>query len=140
MEERSAMKHPAPIGVAGSSELTGARSWRESVLASALAFLHCLDLALAFLLRLPIHLYRRLLSPLLPPACRFEPSCSAYGLEALELWGSVRGLWLTLRRIGRCHPWGSSGIDPVPPRGSNARCPSRLPSSGSVQRPDDRNR
>jgi hypothetical protein len=70
------------------------------------------------LLSAPIHLYRFTLSPLLPPSCRFTPSCSAYALEALKLHGPVKGLWLTARRLSRCHPisWlgGSSGIDPVP--------------------------
>lgn len=64
--------------------------------------------------------YRRFLSPLkavvLGPhaACRFTPSCSAYAIEALEWHGVWRGLWLAARRIGRCHPWGGSGYDPVP--------------------------
>jgi len=70
------------------------------------------------LLSAPIHLYRRIVSPLLPPSCRFTPSCSAYALEALRIHGPARGLWLTVRRLSRCHPisWlgGSSGFDPVP--------------------------
>ena len=70
-------------------------------------------------LALPIRVYRLLLSPLLPPSCRFSPSCSAYALEALHTHGPVRGLVLAARRIARCHPitWlgGSSGFDPVPP-------------------------
>jgi putative membrane protein insertion efficiency factor len=70
------------------------------------------------LLSAPIHLYRVLVSPLLPRSCRFEPSCSAYALEALKLHGPLKGLWLTARRLSRCHPisWlgGSSGFDPVP--------------------------
>lgn len=70
------------------------------------------------LLSAPIHLYRFTLSPLLPPSCRFTPSCSAYALEALKLHGPIKGLWLTARRLSRCHPisWlgGSSGVDPVP--------------------------
>ena len=70
------------------------------------------------LLSAPIHLYRFTLSPLLPPSCRFTPSCSAYALEALQLHGPVKGLWLTAKRLSRCHPisWlgGSSGVDPVP--------------------------
>jgi uncharacterized protein len=48
--------------------------------------------------------------------CRYVPSCSSYALEALEVHGFVRGTWLSLRRLGRCHPWGSHGHDPVPPR------------------------
>lgn len=70
------------------------------------------------LLSAPIHVYRRLISPLLPRTCRFTPSCSAYALEALELHGPVAGLWLAAKRLARCHPisWlgGSSGFDPVP--------------------------
>ena len=49
-----------------------------------------------------------------PSPCRFVPSCSVYGLEAIEQHGALRGGWLTLRRLGRCHPWGASGFDPVP--------------------------
>jgi putative membrane protein insertion efficiency factor len=70
------------------------------------------------LLSAPIRAYRLLLSPLMPARCRFTPSCSAYALEALHQHGPVKGLWLTLRRLSRCHPisWlgGSSGFDPVP--------------------------
>lgn len=71
------------------------------------------------LVSLPIHLYRRCLSPLLPRSCRFEPSCSAYALEALSRHGVLKGSWLTVLRLSRCHPiaWlgGRSGFDPVPP-------------------------
>ena len=70
-------------------------------------------------LSLPIRLYRGLVSPLLPPSCRFQPTCSAYALEALQTHGPLKGLYLAARRILRCHPitWlgGSSGFDPVPP-------------------------
>jgi hypothetical protein len=69
----------------------------------------------ALLLSLPIHLYRWLVSPLLPRACRFYPSCSAYALQALHLHGPVRGSWLALRRLGRCHPLNPGGVDLVPP-------------------------
>lgn len=58
--------------------------------------------------------YRLLLSPVLPAACRFHPSCSAYALEAIALHGAVRGGWLTVRRLVRCHPWNDGGWDPVP--------------------------
>ncbi len=70
------------------------------------------------LLSAPILAYRYLLSPLMPRSCRFTPSCSVYALEALHRHGPVKGLWLTLGRLARCHPitWlgGSSGFDPVP--------------------------
>jgi putative membrane protein insertion efficiency factor len=64
---------------------------------------------------LPIRLYQWTLSPLLPRACRFAPSCSEYAAEAILTHGSLRGVRLGLRRLGRCHPWGGHGYDPVPP-------------------------
>lgn len=68
----------------------------------------------AFILSVPIHIYRVILSPWLGSNCRYQPSCSAYGLEALKKHGAVKGGYLALRRIFRCHPWGQSGYDPVP--------------------------
>jgi putative membrane protein insertion efficiency factor len=69
-------------------------------------------------LRAPILAYRAMISPLLPQACRFSPSCSAYALEALSEHGPFKGSWLALRRLARCHPFtilgGRSGYDPVP--------------------------
>jgi putative membrane protein insertion efficiency factor len=71
----------------------------------------------------PIRFYRRFLSPLLPPSCRYTPTCSAYALEALKTHGPLKGLYLAVRRVLRCHPitWlgGSSGFDPVPPTRSH---------------------
>lgn len=69
----------------------------------------------ARLLRVLVYAYRVTLSPLLGPSCRFEPSCSAYALEALERHGARRGAWLSLRRVLRCHPFHPAGFDPVPP-------------------------
>ena len=66
------------------------------------------------LLILPIRFYQRYVSPMLPPACRFTPTCSHYAIEAIQKHGALKGLWLALRRLLRCHPWGGSGYDPVP--------------------------
>ncbi|MFF5205230.1 membrane protein insertion efficiency factor YidD [Streptosporangium sp. NPDC000396] len=66
-------------------------------------------------LMVPIRFYRAYVSPLLGPRCRFHPSCSAYGLEAIAVHGALRGIWLTVRRVGRCHPFHPGGFDPVPP-------------------------
>jgi len=73
---------------------------------------------LVAVLSAPVYVYRYTLSPLLPRSCRFEPSCSVYALEALAKHGPLRGSWLALRRLSRCHPigflGGGSGYDPVP--------------------------
>lgn len=61
-----------------------------------------------------IRLWQYTLSAVLPPSCRFSPSCSAYAIEAVSRYGVVRGGWMAARRIMRCHPWGGSGHDPVP--------------------------
>lgn len=65
-------------------------------------------------LQAPVHFYRKVLSPLKPPTCRFYPTCSAYALEALEKHGAVKGSWLAVKRICRCHPFHPGGIDHVP--------------------------
>ena len=67
-----------------------------------------------WLLVLPIRFYQIAISPLLGPSCRFTPTCSEYARQALLKHGPVKGLWLAVRRILRCHPWGGSGYDPVP--------------------------
>lgn len=69
---------------------------------------------IARLLALLVRLYRLLISPLLPPACRFYPSCSAYAVTALERHGAVHGTFLVVKRLCRCHPFHPGGIDPVP--------------------------
>ncbi|SEB69861.1 membrane protein insertion efficiency factor YidD [Paenibacillus sp. GP183] len=66
-------------------------------------------------LQVPIHIYRKFISPLKPPTCRFYPTCSQYALEALEEHGAVKGSWLAAKRIAKCHPFHPGGIDKVPP-------------------------
>lgn len=73
----------------------------------------------AWVLLALVKFYRAWISPVLPPSCRFEPSCSAYALEALTVHGALRGSWLSLRRLLRCGPWHPGGYDPVPPRHSS---------------------
>lgn len=74
-----------------------------------------------YLLILPIRLYQLTLSPMLGPnKCRFQPTCSHYMIEAIEEWGALKGFWLGLKRIGKCHPWGPWGYDPVPPNPKKA--------------------
>lgn len=76
--------------------------------------MNSLSRAVARILSLPVLFYRAAISPMLPPSCRFTPTCSEYALEALKKHGPVKGSYLTIRRILRCHPWGGSGYDPVP--------------------------
>ncbi|MBR2367861.1 MAG: membrane protein insertion efficiency factor YidD [Alistipes sp.] len=61
-----------------------------------------------------VRIYQLAISPLKPPSCRFTPTCSQYAIEALRKHGAIKGLYLTIRRLLRCHPWGGSGYDPVP--------------------------
>lgn len=68
----------------------------------------------AMILSMPVRAYRMLFSPWVGYHCRYQPTCSAYALEALEKHGALRGGWLTIRRLARCHPLGGSGIDNVP--------------------------
>jgi len=73
---------------------------------------------LQFMLLGMVRFYRLVISPLLPPSCRYQPTCSEYAIEAITRYGPFKGLWLTLKRLGRCHPWGGHGYDPVPPKES----------------------
>lgn len=66
------------------------------------------------LLILPVRFYQLCISPMLPRSCRFTPTCSQYAIEALSKHGPLKGSWLAIKRILRCHPWGGSGYDPVP--------------------------
>ena len=69
---------------------------------------------LSYLLLLPIYFYRKCISPMTSPSCRFTPTCSQYAVEAIKKHGPFKGLYLAVKRILRCHPWGGSGYDPVP--------------------------
>lgn len=81
----------------------------------------------------PIRFYQRFISPALPATCRYSPTCSAYAVEALQVHGALRGSWLTIRRIGRCHPWSRRGhFDPVPPARHSAREPGAGGSASAV--------
>lgn len=71
---------------------------------------------LSTLLIWPIRFYRACISPMLPPSCRYVPTCSQYAIEAIQIHGPFKGLWLATRRLLSCHPWGGSGYDPVPPK------------------------
>jgi uncharacterized protein len=75
-----------------------------------------LQRTLNFLLIGMVRGYRIFISPLLLPCCRFYPTCSTYAIAALEIHGPLRGSWLTVKRISRCHPWQPGGYDPVPPK------------------------
>ena len=69
---------------------------------------------ISLLLILPIKIYQKTISRLLPCTCRFQPSCSNYAIEAINKHGPFKGFWLAIKRISKCHPWGDSGHDPVP--------------------------
>lgn len=81
---------------------------------NALLIAQAVKNAVNTLARAPVHAYRYAISPLLPPSCRFYPSCSAYALEAMTRHGAARGLMLAVGRVCRCHPWHPGGIDLVP--------------------------
>jgi hypothetical protein len=67
------------------------------------------------ILKAPIRFYRKFISPLKPPTCRFYPSCSQYALQAIDEYGALQGSWMAVKRVARCHPFHPGGYDPVPP-------------------------
>lgn len=69
---------------------------------------------LKFLFILPVRLYQYLISPLLGQNCRHTPTCSEYTVQAIDEWGPFKGMWMGLKRLSKCHPWGTHGYDPVP--------------------------
>lgn len=81
---------------------------------AAMLVIHGVSRGMMWLLIAPIVFYQRVISPLMPPSCRFTPTCSEYMRQALLKYGPAKGLYLGIRRILRCHPWGGSGYDPVP--------------------------
>lgn len=86
---------------------------------------------LSFPLYLLVRIYQLIISPLLPPSCRYTPSCSAYMIEALHIWGPFKGTLLGLKRISRCHPRGGFGYDPVPKRESSGPDAASVPDNNS---------
>lgn len=81
-----------------------------------------------------VRLYRAAVSPLLPPACRYTPTCSRYAEEAIGRFGPARGAWLALRRLLRCHPWGGRGWDPVPAAGEEKNAETLPPAAAGPRR------
>jgi len=92
---------------------------------------------LSLVLRAMVRAYQLLVSPLLPPSCRFLPSCSEYAAEAIERHGALRGTGLALHRLARCHPWGGSGYDPVPEPQPFCRQPVRDTEAAAMADPSD---
>lgn len=88
------------------SAIAGDNAWMDSI-----------RRIIVWILKRPVIAYQRFISPLLAPRCRFVPSCSTYALQALDRHGPLKGSWLALRRISRCHPLNEGGEDPVPPPG-----------------------
>lgn len=71
---------------------------------------------IGWILLVPVYFYKYAISPLTPASCRHYPTCSEYALQAIKIHGPFKGVWLATKRIARCHPWGTSGYDPVPPK------------------------
>lgn len=79
------------------------------------------------IMKAPIRFYRKFISPLKPPTCRFYPSCSQYALQAIDEYGALQGGWMAVKRIARCHPFHPGGFDPVPPNPRRRREASEQP-------------
>ena len=109
---------PDPTGATRAAVFHVKRSARSCATAAA----KVLGSPLLALLRV----YRTFISPALPPACRYHPSCSRYAAEAIALHGPIRGTWLAARRLVRCHPWSAGGPDPVPRRQRAGELPGRV--------------
>lgn len=77
---------------------------------------------LSHLVLLPVKLYQWIISPLFPATCRHTPTCSVYTVEAVKEWGPLKGIWLGMKRLSKCHPWGTSGYDPVPRKCNHENC------------------
>ncbi|MBC8079742.1 MAG: membrane protein insertion efficiency factor YidD [Gorillibacterium sp.] len=71
--------------------------------------------------KVPINFYRKVISPLKKPSCRYYPTCSQYALDAIDEYGAARGMWMAAKRIARCHPFHPGGFDPVPPNPKNSK-------------------
>lgn len=71
---------------------------------------------IGWILLLPVYFYKYVISPLTPASCRHIPTCSEYALQAVKVHGTLKGFWLAIKRISKCHPWGTHGYDPVPPK------------------------
>ena len=78
--------------------------------------MHIISFILKKVFILPVRLYQILISPILPQTCRHTPTCSQYTIVAIEVHGAFKGIWLGMKRLSRCHPWGTHGYDPVPTR------------------------
>jgi len=103
--------------------MVGPNHLLESVMPAMLSVISKLAVQV---LMLPIRFYRYFISPWLPPSCRFTPTCSAYAQEALMVHGPLRGSYLAVHRLCRCHPFAPGGVDPVPPGMHLARPPAHL--------------
>lgn len=79
-------------------------------------FFHAIRWILIKILLVPVYFYKYAISPMTPASCRHIPSCSEYAVEALKIHGPIKGIYLSTKRILKCHPWGTHGYDPVPPK------------------------